>query len=126
MAPAAVWDATDQDGSERSPGKGAEAPPANPSKLFVGPGFEIVVRADEGRAFDMTVDTARHRPARAGHERRRGQREPRAGPEAQDPDLTRRVELVEASLMDLVDQMEEMERKVDEVLRAARAPPRSG
>lgn len=91
-----------------------EAARGNP-RVFVGPGFEIVVRAGEGPEFDMTVDTSRKRSQEPRQPQARGQ----------DPDLERRVELVETSLMDLVDQMEEMERKVDEVLREARASRRS-
>jgi hypothetical protein len=77
--------------------------------LFVGPGFEIVVRAGERRPFDVKMASA---PGRAAAARRA----------VADPDLHLRVEAVESSLAHLVRQLQGMESKVDEVVRSARTP----
>ncbi len=79
----------------------------------MGPGFEIAVRTGEGKPFDMTVDGSRRGPGRGA---------PRKETQGSG-ELERRVTAVEALLLALVQQLDEVEAKVDAALAEARKRP---
>ncbi len=82
-------------------------------RFLVGPGFEIAVRAGEGRPVNMTVDRSRRGSDRSGkHATDHGHTQ-----------FEQRLEAVEASLVYLARQIEDVESKVDAVKRSARDRP---